>query len=101
MITYFVQNWKLGVHLLFRTRRFGVNNKWTAPFDSLFGVSRKRIICDILTVRPILRNHKMMRFRAIECGFVPGEESRMLWPGRYRELRGKQKGITDEKGVSR
>ena len=82
-----MKHWKLGVHLLFRTKRFGINNQWTSQFDSLFGVSGKQIMLDLVRVYPIIQNYRMMRFRTIECGFLPEEEARMLWPRYYEKLR--------------
>ena len=61
---YLFDHWKLGVHLLFRTKRFGVNNKWRSPFDSIFGRSFKRQLLDVITIRPIMWNYRHMKLRA-------------------------------------
>ena len=57
------------IHLLFRTKRFGVNNQWWNSFDSMFGVGNLRKIYDILTLKQILNNYRMMKFRA-KIGFL-------------------------------
>jgi hypothetical protein len=31
-----IRNWKLIIHLLLGTKRFGVNNRWAEGFDSIF-----------------------------------------------------------------
>jgi len=75
---YFWKHWKLGVHLIFRTRRFGVNNKWWGPFDSLFGAKtwKQRL--------NLHQNWVMMRFRAGSCYFVNDEEFELAF-GETRE----------------
>lgn len=63
-IKYFRKNWKLGVHLIFRTKRFGVNNEWWSPYDSIFGWSWKQRIISIIEIRPFIENYKCMKLRA-------------------------------------
>lgn len=72
---YYFKNWKIGIHLIFRTRRFGVNNQRWGTFDSMFGWSwRKRIKC-ILTVKPMIQNYKHMKLRAgTMCYFLTDED---------------------------
>ena len=67
---YLKDNWKLIVHLLFRTQYFGVNNQWKSDFPSMFGWPKWKIIWSIITVRPIIMNYRYMRFRA-QIGFIP------------------------------
>jgi len=33
-----LKDWRLVLHLLFGTKRFGVNNRWTVGFESIFCV---------------------------------------------------------------
>ena len=69
MIIYLFDNWKMAVHLLFGTYRFGVNNKWWSLWDSMFGKPwRKRI-----NPFQIYKNYKGMKFRAQACYFVSSE----------------------------
>ncbi len=63
-IKHFLKNWKLGVHLLFRTKHFGVNNKRWAEWDSIFGWSNKKKFWAIITIKPIIHNWKAMKFRS-------------------------------------
>lgn len=72
MLKYYIQNWKLGIHLLFRTYRFGVNNDWWSPYDSMFGLPfRKRF--------HLIKHYREMRFRA-EIGFVSKDTFNKLFP---------------------
>jgi len=71
-LKYMFKHWKIGVHFIFRTKRFGVNNKWWSKFDSIFGASfwqRLRII----------NNWKMMKFRAGKLHFLGDESYRLLF----------------------
>jgi hypothetical protein len=76
-IRFFFANWRMGVHLLIRTKRFGVNNEWWSSFDSLFGWPTWKIILSILTVRPIIDNYRSMKFRA-QIGFVHSDTIKNL-----------------------
>lgn len=76
-VEYFFKNWKLCVHLLIRTNRFGVNNEWWCRFDSMFGWPVWQIILGIIMIRPIVDNYKMMKYRA-RIGFVSLETLRKL-----------------------
>ncbi len=71
-LTYIYEHWKLGVHLLFKTKRFGVNNQWWASFDSLFGARR---LSDRFR---LIRNYKLMKIRA-KIGFLPEKEYNMIY----------------------
>jgi hypothetical protein len=71
-IKFFINYWKLGIHLLFRTKRFGVNNEWWSPFDSLFGGSlRERL--------NIINNYRMMKIRAGDCHFLNDEDYQLCF----------------------
>ena len=69
-IKFFYDHWKEGIHLLFKTKRFGVNNEWWSSFDSMYGLSNIRKLGSILKVKPIIFNYRMMRLRS-DCGFLP------------------------------
>jgi len=74
---YFLQNWRMCAHLLIRTKRFGVNNKWWCSFDSIFGWPAWKIILGIILIRPIIVNYRMMRYRA-RIGFISLETLKNL-----------------------
>jgi hypothetical protein len=72
LISLMCKNWKLGIHLLFRTYHFGVNNEWWVKYRSIFGLPfYKRL--------NIIKHYKEMRFRA-EIGFVSKETFKRLFP---------------------
>ncbi len=83
-IKYFLENWKVGIHLIFRTKRFGVNNQWWSPFDSMFGWSNRRRLWNIIKIRPMIENYKHMKLRAGRmCHFINDED--------YKECFGESK----------
>lgn len=67
-----VKDWKLGIHLIFRTKRFGVNNKWWSNFDSIFGAS-------FIQRLRIVYNWKSMKFRAGKLHFLSDESYKLLF----------------------
>lgn len=71
-IIYIYKNWKVGFHLLFRTKRFGVNNEWWSQFDSLFGAKTFK---DRISLR---RNYMMIKLRA-KLGSLPEDQYEMLF----------------------
>lgn len=78
-LKYFSKNWKIGVHLLFRTKHFGVNNEWWVKWDSLFGWSNKKKIWGIITIRPIIDNWRAMKYRSGVCHFLSDETYRLIY----------------------
>ena len=65
---FYCEQWKLGAHLVFRTKRFGVNNGWWSYFDSsTFGISWRQRVWMILTVRPFIKNLKGLWYRSKGC----------------------------------
>jgi len=62
-VVFVCKNWKLIVHLLLNTKRFGVNNQRKSNFDSNF-LGEKR------GIRHIIRNYKGAKYRAIYLGFL-------------------------------
>jgi len=79
---WILMNWKLIIHLLFRTRRFGVNNEWWSYFDSkIFGVHWLQICWDVIRIRPIINNYKLMKYRA-SMGFIDQKNYEMLFGGK-------------------
>lgn len=55
-------NWKLMIHLLFRTYHFGVNNQWWEPYRSIFGLPFHRRW-------HIISQYKGIKFRC-KIGFI-------------------------------
>lgn len=77
-LLYFRQNWKLCLHLVLRTKHFGVNNQLWSTFPSMWGWSWPKILW-ALTIRPIISNYKQMKFRA-RIGFVSKDTlTRLGW----------------------
>lgn len=70
-IRFFLSNWKQGIHFVFWTKRFGVNNKWWSGFDSIFGVSIWKRLYWIVTVKRLIFNYKYMKLRATNFGLIP------------------------------
>lgn len=71
-IKFFFSNWKMIIHLWFRTYRFGVNNSWWSDWDSMFGLPfRKRF--------HLIQSYKLMRLRA-EIGFIPQHDFVDMFP---------------------
>lgn len=62
-IIFICKNWKLIIHLLLNTKRFGVNNQWKSNFDSY-------LLGDKRGIRYIIYNYKRAKFRAVHLGFL-------------------------------
>ena len=77
-LRFMLKNWKLGVHLVFKTKRFGVNNKWWSQFDSLFGAKTFR---GHFAIR---YNWRLMKYRAGACYFLGDEDYKLLF-GKLRD----------------
>lgn len=97
-IKYLAAHWRLGIHLLFRTRHFGVNNmRRLSQFDSMFGVSKMQIFKDIICVKPIIDNWKRMKFRAKVAYFVSDEEYMLLFGEERYPKEQNRKGTKNDK----
>ena len=83
-LKFLKSKWKIGVHLIFRTKRFGVNNEWWSNFDSIFGWSNKKKLWAILRIRPVIDNYKGMKFRAGACHFMTDKEYKLAF-GKEKE----------------
>lgn len=71
-VLFILRNWKLIIHLLLGTKRFGVNNQRTVGFDSILARKKK------FSIRVIRDRYKAVKFRATACGFLTREECRNL-----------------------
>jgi len=90
-IDFFKKNWKLGIHLILYTRRFGVNNEWWNYFSStVWGNPIHKILWDIIRIYPLVRNYKSMRFRAGALHFMTDEQYELAF-GKTKESRFKQR----------
>lgn len=78
-IKYIFKHWKLGYHILVRTKRFGVNNRRWENFDALYGMPIWKQLVQIITIFPLIRNYKRMKVRAIYLGFLHPDTVRLLW----------------------
>ncbi|KKM94708.1 hypothetical protein LCGC14_1195580 [marine sediment metagenome] len=78
-IRFILDNWKLIIHLLFRTNRFGVNNQLSSTFDSMFGgwTVQERII-NTIKVKPIIHNYRMVKWRATAIGVLDKKTCEIL-----------------------
>ncbi len=76
------ENWKLGFHLVMRTRRFGVNNERWPRFDSMFGYPLWKIVLRVLLVYPLIREYRRMKARTTAAHLLSSETRRMLWSAR-------------------
>ncbi len=78
-LRFLLDNWKLIIHLLFKTNRFGVNNQWSSNFDSMFGGwTVWQRITNTLRIKPIIFNYRFAKYRATSCGFLTKEQCEML-----------------------
>lgn len=76
-VKYFCQHYRLAIHLLLRTRAWGVNNKWTdgAIDRSIFGKNPLKQIAQVILVYPIVMNYRLIKWRmGKSVGFVPQKE---------------------------
>lgn len=73
-----IKNWKQGVHLIFRTKRFGVNNEWWSNYDSMFGRSIWWRIKAIILVKPLWYELQYMMFRVYACHFLAGRNDEKI-----------------------
>ena len=78
-LRYLLEHWKIGLHLVLKTRRFGVNNRWWSRFDSAMGISVGQMLWNIIRIHPLVDNYKLMKIRAIQLGFLSREECVFLW----------------------
>ena len=79
-IRYFFKHWKLGIHLIFRTKKFGVNNHWWDNNGSIFGWPIWKILLSVLTIKPIIRNYREMKARAGKMAhFMTNEDYELVF----------------------
>lgn len=72
-LKYGFKYWKLAIHLIFKTKHFGVNNLCWAQQPSAIGWHWYQILFGVLTVLPILRNYQSLKVRSC-LGWLPESE---------------------------
>lgn len=77
---WMLAHWKMGVHLLLRTKRFGVNNFWWNNWDSMWGYPLWKIVLRIFMIDPLVREYRLIKFRCVGVHFLPADINAMLWP---------------------
>ncbi|WP_198401062.1 hypothetical protein [Thiomicrospira microaerophila] len=75
---YGMKYWRLAIHLIFKTKRFGVNNQWWARQPSPIGWEWYQIVWGVLSVMPIVRNYQSMKVRSC-IGWMPQAECEALF----------------------
>lgn len=73
--TYFLQHWKLIIHILMKTKHFGVNNHWWSRYPSYLGIAWYQQLINLLLIFPIVQSYKAMRMRALS-GWAPNEQAK-------------------------
>lgn len=84
-VRFFLANWKLGVHLIFRTKHFGVNNKWWFRYESIMGWPLWKIIWSVVTIKGLVGNLKGVQRRAETVHLLDCKSFRLMY-GREKEL---------------
>ena len=74
---FFRQYWKLAIHLIFKTKHFGVNNLWWSAHPSLLGWSCRERVMGMILVMPIYRNYQSMVVRST-LGWLPPDDCHAL-----------------------
>jgi hypothetical protein len=72
-IKFAKQYWRLAIHLIFKTKHFGVNNLWWASQPSAIGWHWYQVVFSILTVMPIVRNYQSLKVRSL-LGWISQED---------------------------
>jgi len=72
-IEYGLKYWRLTIHLVFKTKHFGVNNLWWASQPSAIGWHWYQILWGTLTILPIIRNYQSLKVRSC-LGWLPESE---------------------------
>jgi hypothetical protein len=61
-IKFVKENWKLGIHIMFRTKHFGTNNKWWEESTFWYRPWYKTL-WKVLRIRPFIEELKLMKMR--------------------------------------
>ena len=74
---FYLKYWKLGMHLVLKTKHFGVNNRWWVKQPSAIGWEWYQILWGVLTIMPIVRNYQSLKVRAC-LGWMPQADCEAL-----------------------
>lgn len=86
-ITFARKYWKLAIHLILKTKHFGVNNDWWSIHPSPVGWNCGQKLWGIVTLMPIWRNYQSMKVRSC-LGWIPGDDADAL--GFSQEILGRK-----------
>ena len=79
-ICFALAHWRIGVHLVLRTRHFGVNNLWwEGRFQSVLGKPLWKILLRMVLVYPLVRDYRFVRVRMTAMGMIHPDESAVLF----------------------
>ena len=76
---WILNHWKIGLHLILRTKRFGVDNRWWSQFDSMWGYPLWKIILRVAMIYPLIQEYRRIKARTIGVHLLSGETCQMLW----------------------
>lgn len=79
-LVWICRHWKIVLHLLLGTHRFGVNNKWRERFSVWYGLHPLKIFWNVLRVYPIIRMYHFVKWRTIGCNTLDTETCELLFP---------------------
>lgn len=77
-LSYLFKNWKFVVHLLLKTKYFGVNNQWCSSFPSAIGWGFWERVLKTLMIVPIIRNYQSIRMR-VYSGWITKTNAKKLF----------------------
>jgi len=86
-LAFIRQYWKLAIHLVLKTKHFGVNNEWWSAHASPIGWNTSQLFWGIVTIMPIWRNYQSMKVRSC-LGWIPGNDADAL--GFSQEILGRK-----------
>lgn len=69
--------WRLAIHLVLKTKHFGVNNLWWSKQPSAIGWHLYQIVWGIVTIMPIIRNYQSLKVRSC-LGWIPQADCEAL-----------------------
>jgi len=76
---YRITHWKLLVHYLFRTKRFGHNNEWWAKEDFFLGWNFKKQFWSTLKICPIYKNYWYAKRRAYKVNAMSDKDFELAY----------------------
>lgn len=82
-VKFYAEHWKLAIHFIFGTYRFGVNDEWWSRFPSIFGVPWYQKI-NPLKMRDCWQG---MVFRIFACKFLSEKTATMAFPRTVKRFR--------------